>query len=132
MIDFNFNKIIYGAIPNFFNLCKSFSFAALATATIETVFFATLKFHKKNFLYYVFFVNIITNLALNITLAYTSTSARNILIGEICVTLVEFLAFMYFLKPKKKNVANLFGMTALANVLSFCVGLIFDSITGVL
>ena len=68
MIDFNFNKIIYGAIPNFFNLCKSFSFAALVTATIETVFFATLKFHKKNFLYYVFFVNIITNLALNITL----------------------------------------------------------------
>lgn len=132
MINFNFNEIIYGTIPNFFNLCKMFSFAALATATIETLFFATLKFHKKNLLYFVFFVNIITNLTLNVTLSYLSSGARNILIGEICVILIEFFAFMYFLKPNKKNISGLFFMTALANILSYSVGLIFNNITGIL
>lgn len=119
------DKFIHYYLPLAYDLCKAYAFTAFATAIIETIFFATLKYTKKNFLPFVFSVNIVSNLLLNIWLSFTRRSVSDLRLGEFVVILVEFLAFYSFLKPNSKNTAKLLLVTIFSNLISYASGVIF-------
>ncbi|MGN0013904.1 MAG: hypothetical protein ACI37T_00630 [Candidatus Gastranaerophilaceae bacterium] len=119
------DKFIHYYLPLAYDLCKKYAFTAFATAIIETVFFAVLKYNKKNFLPFVFSVNIVSNLLLNIWLSFTQHSVSDLRLGEFVVVLTEFLAFYSFLKPNSKNAAKLLLITIFSNLISYAAGVIF-------
>jgi hypothetical protein len=107
---------------------KVFAPVAVITAVVEVIFFSLFNFrncNKKFFLIFVFFVNIFSNVALNLGLIYFGKNTLNILIGEIEVILFEFIVFVVFLKLKDKNIIKLWLMTIFANLITFSFGKIF-------
>lgn len=91
-----------------------------------------LKYHKKNFLFFVFAINIFSNLLLNISLSLLPEKSINIYTGELFVIIFEFFAFLFFLKTNAKNSLRLFLMTVSSNLISYFAGLIFYNILGIL
>ena len=126
------DRILYYYIPLIFDLIKAFALSAILTAVIETVFFAFTKNNHKNFLFFVFFVNIVSNILLNIWLSYAKILSNTITYGEITVILSEFALFCIFLKPKFRNALILFVQTIFANVLSYSFGLLLFKFMGIL
>ncbi len=126
-----FHKFLYYYIPLVFDLCKLFAFSALATAVIETSLFAILKFTKKHFLLFVFFINILSNVLLNIAISFAPDDFIYVIVGELIVVISEFIAFWLFLKPSSAQLKRLFLITILANIFSYSFGLFFYKILGI-
>lgn len=124
------DKIIHYYIPLIYDMCKLYAAPAFITALIETAFFATQKFNKKGFLPFVFAVNIVSNLTLNITLSVLPHKFMYSAIGEILVVLAEFIAFYCFLKPKSKKSFDLLILVIFSNMISFSAGCIYYGIKG--
>ncbi len=119
------DKIFHYYIPLIFDLSKAYGLTALVTAIVETIFFGMIKYNKKNFLSFVFAVNIVTNLTLNIALSIIPKTTINISVAEIAVVVAEFLAFNSYLKLNSKKSFRLFIMTIFSNLISYSTGLIF-------
>lgn len=117
-------KFVHYYIPLTLNYVGSFAATALATAIIETFFFWLLGYKKKGFLPFVFAVNIVSNIALNVTLSYLPKNKDFVLCGELIVVLVETLAFYAFLQPKFKEGLKLFAFTLFANMITFAASII--------
>lgn len=118
-------KFVHYYIPLTLDYIGSFAATALATAIIETFFFWLIGYKKKGFLPFVFAVNIVTNITLNVSLSYLPKVKNYVLLGELIVVLVEFFAFYAFLKPRLKESAKLFAFTLFANLITFALSIIF-------
>lgn len=118
-------KFIHYYIPLTLDYIGSFAATALATAVIETFFFWLLGYKKKGFLHFVFAVNIVTNVVLNVSLSYLPKVKNYVLLGELAVVLVEFFAYYAFLKPKFKESMRLLAFTLCANLITFASSIIF-------
>ncbi len=118
-------KFVHYYIPLTLNYIGSFAATALATAIIETFFFWLLGYKKKGFLPFVFAINIVTNIVLNVSLSFFPKVGNYvILLGELAVVLVEFAAYYAFLQPKFKEGLKLFVFTLFANMITFAASVI--------
>ena len=122
------DKFIYYYIPLILELIKAFSTTAIATAVIETVFFSFLKYQKKYFLIFIFIINLISNILLNIYISYANIDYKTIMTSELVVVLVEYIATICFLKTDFKASLVLFVQILFANILSYSIGIIWFSI----
>lgn len=122
-----FINIFYYYLPLVASLIKIFFKTALITAVVETAFFYFAKFRQKKFLWFVFWINIVTNLALNGALSLLPNKNEYFIYGEIIVFLVEFCLFSFaFGNRNKYNIKRLFTTTLTANLLTIILGLICE------
>ena len=120
------DKIFYYFLPLAGDYIKILAGGALLTAIIEALFFFAVSFKGKNFLLFVFFVNICSNVILNLYVGNSHYGAKTILTGELCVVAVEFLLYTMYLKEfALVKSFRLLLMTIFANLVSFSFGLIF-------
>jgi len=94
----------------------------LATSIIETLFFRLCGYKERKTLTYVFFINLLSNLIINIFIYYTMPdagfSATEITALETGVVLFEFLLLGIHTGWKLK----IFGLLVIANALSYVFG----------
>lgn len=122
-----FINIFYYYLPLVASLIGIFIKTALITAVVETLFFYFAKFRQKKFLWFVFWTNIVTNLALNGTLSLLPNKNKYFIYGEIIVFLVEFCLFSFaFANRNKYNIKRLFITALTANLLTIFLGLICE------
>lgn len=97
--------------------------ACFLTVVTETCFFALCGYKSRAFVTVCVCANIATNLALNLLLGYLKGNAVNITFLvyplEVCVIFVEYAVYALIESRSKK----LFGLTAAANAMSYCLGL---------
>lgn len=118
-------KFVHYYIPLTLDYIGSLAATALATALIETFFFWLIGYKKKGFLPFVFAVNIVTNVVLNVSLSYLPKAKNYVLLGELIVVLVETFAFCAFLRPKFKESMRILALTLFANLITFATSIIF-------
>ena len=98
--------------------------ACLITVAAETVFFAAFRYRRGSFLTVCVFLNVATNLGLNMLLGYLSLWGKSLSLLvyplEIAVVLIEFAVFSLLEGPSKK----LFLLTLGANCLSYGLGIL--------
>ena len=94
--------------------------ACLLTVLVETALFALFGYRSRDDLTIVACANVLTNLTLNLLLAFVLPYDAHfwVLPLEIAVVLAEFLIYAKAFGPSKK----LFVLTLAANVLSFALG----------
>lgn len=118
-------KLLHYYIPLTIDYIGTFATTAIATAIIETIFFWLVDYKKKGFLPFVFAVNVVTNVALNVSLSYLPRVKNYVAWGELIVVLIEFLAFYAFLKPHFKESMRLFAFTLFSNLITFGISILF-------
>jgi hypothetical protein len=96
--------------------------ACLLTVAVETALFALFGYRSRDDLTIVAYANVITNLMLNLLLAFVFPYDAHfwVLPLEILVVLIEFLIYTKAFGASKK----LFLQTLAANVLSFALGVL--------
>ena len=103
-------------------------YCMLATAVIETLFFRLCRFKERKTLMYIFFINLLSNLVLNLFSYYSMPAEGFPMIAtaalEIGVVLFEFLMLGIITGWKFK----IFGLLILSNALSYGTGLLFYSL----
>lgn len=104
----------------------SFLWTAVATAVIETVFWFFAGFKSIKFEALIFIINLLSNLALNISFLYIPQTPVNILAAEISVIIFEFVCIKMFFR--KYCAKKLIKLTFLANLLSYSLGVVYFSI----
>ena len=94
--------------------------ACLLTVAVETALFALFGYRSRDDLTIVIYANVVTNLTLNLLLAFVFPYDAHfwVLPLEIIVVLAEFLIYAKAFGASKK----LFVLTLAANVLSFALG----------
>ena len=92
--------------------------APMLTVILETAFFALVGYRKRDFLLLCVAVNVATNLALNMAVYALFYEPLAILIGELLVVALEYLAYALVLGRSKK----LFLLTLAANAISYLAG----------
>lgn len=112
-------------LPLIIEYIRSYAGTAIITASVETFFFFLVGYKKKGFLPFVFAINILTNLSLNITLSFLPENKNFVLWGELIVLIMEYTAFSVFLKPSFKECLRLFSYTIFSNLSTFGISLIF-------
>lgn len=100
----------------------------LATAVIETLFFRLCGFKERKTLMYIFFINLLSNLILNLfsyfSMPEIGFSMFDIAALETGVVLFEFLLLGIHTGWKLK----IFGLLILSNALSYSIGMLFYSL----
>ena len=104
-----------------------FFLACALTVAIETPFLALTVSREREYLKIAALINIVTNLALNLTLSlflYVSPAAPRIALFPLegCAVAAEFLVYRRWLAPEKP--LRLFLLTLAANVLSYTAGVL--------
>ena len=95
------------------------------TMAIETAYFYLAGFRDGHFLVVCLAVNAATNLTMNLVLGYTGISLWIVLIAEILVTGTEYAVYSLITKtPGRKLLFH----TVIANVLSFCTGIVLQEL----
>ena len=97
---------------------------ALLTAIVETAFFWCCRYRNKKFLGYVFLVNILTNISVNLVFAKTYNIFPYNIYGlifllELAVFISEYVLLAIYLR---KNSTLLAGQVFLANLITWGLG----------
>ena len=95
------------------------------TMAIEMAYFYLAGFRDRYFLIVCLAVNAATNLTMNLVLGYTGISLWSVLIAEILVTFTEFAVYSLVTKTSGRK---LLFHTVIANVLSFCTGIVLQEL----
>lgn len=95
------------------------------TMAIETAYFYLAGFRDGHFLVVCLAVNAATNLTMNLVLGYTGISLWIVLIAEILVTGTEYAVYSLITKTSGRK---LLFHTVIANVLSFCTGIVLQEL----
>lgn len=99
---------------------------ALATAFIEVIFWFLLKYRNFRFLMLIFFLNIITNLAVNFLFLYAEQNPLNILLAETAVIITEYLCISFYLRNVSKR--KIFILSFFSNLLTYLSGLFYFTV----
>ena len=94
--------------------------ALISTVLIEFVVLVLLRERSRVVLGSSVFVNILTNIPLNLYVIYIDNSVLTIVLGELIVVVVEALCYFFFLR----NISRAFIYSSLCNSISFLIGVL--------
>ena len=97
-------------------------YTLIPTILIELAVLILLGEKKKRVLLSSVFVNILTNIPLNLYIRCVHNGWTDIIVGEIIVVIIETLWYFYFIKRWKKA----FIYSFLCNATSFLIGFLFQ------
>lgn len=92
--------------------------ATIPTIIIEYVVLVLLREPDKRVRYSSIVINLITNIAVNLSIIHFGYYTKNIVIGEILVFIVEALWYYWFIKDIKRAAMN----SLICNAASFLIG----------
>ena len=94
--------------------------ALISTVLIEFVVLVLLRERSRVVLGSSVFVNILTNIPLNLYVIYIDNSVLTIVLGELIVVVVEALCYFLLLR----NISRAFIYSSLCNSISFLMGVL--------
>ena len=96
--------------------------ALISTILIEFVVLVLLRERSRVVLGSSVFVNILTNIPLNLYVIYIDNSVLTIVLGELIVVVVEALCYFLLLR----NISRAFIYSSLCNSISFLIGVLVE------
>lgn len=96
--------------------------ALISTVLIEFVVLVLLRERSRVVLGSSVFVNILTNIPLNLYVIYIDNSVLTIVLGELIVVVVEALCYFLLLR----NISRAFIYSSLCNSISFLIGVLVE------
>ena len=99
-------------------------YTLIPTIIIELGVLLLLQEKRKKVLLSSVFVNILTNIPLNLYVRYVNNGWTEIIVGEILVFFIETVWYFLFIKEWKKAIVY----SLLCNAISFLIGLFFQLI----
>lgn len=96
--------------------------ALISTVLIEFVVLVLLRERSRVVLGSSVFVNILTNIPLNLYVIYIDNSVLTIVLGELIVVVVEALCYFLLLR----NISRAFIYSSLCNSISFLTGVLVE------
>jgi len=100
-------------------------FACFLTVIVELTWFLLINssYRKIDFILICIFINITTNLSLNLSLSYITLTGNLLAIylycAELAVVVIEYFVYRFIRKDR-----YMFMHTFIANILSYCTGLV--------